>query len=231
MTPHEIADLLEGRADTDETAADAYELFGRCVFPFEGVFLDESASARGPLSEALRADPPPASLRTWVPAFACALLDLQDPLAVVVAGALRDVVLGLEPNEAPTSPTGESVDLGDPSVGLHAIVDYLATPARSGIFLSAGVVERIARSIGVPRGFGSRGRLLRELLLAASRYGRLDDAVGALADLVRDHAERMMADWPQQDVAPWIARLVRTGTLLRELAARASVDEPAATRL
>jgi len=82
----------------------------------------------------------------------------------------------------------------------------------------------------VPRGFGSRRRLLRELLLAASRYGRLDDVVGALSALVHGHCERLRRDWSRRAVAHWLERLVRTDTLLREVGARAAAPEAPSAR-
>lgn len=216
MTPAVIADRLEGRADNDEVAAAAYELFGRSVFPFEGVFLDPQVTSRGPLADSLRRPSPPGSLWSWVPSFCAALADLDQPLGAEVEAGLRAVLAAVEPStEAPLF-AEDLPDLDDPGTDLRSLIDTLATPARSGLFLSAGVLERLGRTTGVPRGFGPRARLLRQLLMGASRYGKLPDVLGGITAVVRVHRQRL-ATWATnesraQAVAPWRERL--TGTLV-----------------
>jgi len=257
MNRHLLADLLEGRCDLaslaeaarddrvaaalatfgwpeggqeacDLVAAELYELFGRSVFPFEGVFLDLEVSAQGPLGEALRAPVRPASLRRWLPAFCCSLRDLRRPLAL----ALADVVEELLPEagslaESSALLVGEAPDLEHPGTDLGELVSWLATPSRCGIFLSSGALERLARVVGVPRGFGPRRRLLRQLIESAARFGQLTAVLGGLGLLVRAHLDALSGPRYQSPAmvaatAPWRERLTTTERLLEVIAGRAA---------
>ena len=222
MKPEDIADRLEGRADNDEVAAAAYELFGRSVFPFEGVFLDPQVTSQGPLADALRRPDPPGSLWSWVPAFCAALADLDEPLGAEVDAGLRSFLSRISPTSE-TELFPESLpDLQDPHTDLRVLIDTLATPARSGLFLSAGVLERLGRTTGVPRGFGPRSRLLRQLLIGASRYEKVQDVLGGISVVIRAHRRRL-ASWGTNElraeaVAPWQERLTGTLALVEAMA-------------
>ncbi|MBC8422755.1 hypothetical protein H8E07_01410 [bacterium] len=223
LGPLEIADLLEARADDDDVAAAAYEAFGRSVFPFEGVFLDPEASARGSLSELLREpDVPVARLRTWAPPFCCALRDLGSPVADAVADSLASLLSGpAEEAGELVRLRGRSPDLGDPSVGVNELVDWLCTPVRCGMFLSSPVLERLGRELNVPRGFGSRRRLLTNLLRAGAQYGRADRVVDGLRGVVERHRGVLGgAVWRtgvlRAASEPWCERLAETSVRLAE---------------
>lgn len=173
-----------GPTVADAVAAEAYSAFGRGVFPYAGVFLDDDGGARGALVEVLRrGPPPPPELGAWLPMFVAAVRDLDAPVPTAVADALAGLRL-------PDGPEPELVEPPDPEAegtDLRAIADHLCRPARCGIFLSAPVIERIARNAGVPRGFGDRRRILAELLRNASRFDTLDAVFEALAALAERH--------------------------------------------
>jgi len=225
--PLELADLLEARADDDELATEAYELFGRSIFPFEGVFCDEEITARNPLSEALRAEVLPIDeLRRWVPAFCCAVRDMESPLGDSVAAGLERLLPGNGHCSAVYEPLpGRAPDLTDLSTSLRDLVDWLCTPARSGLFISSPVLEHIARQAGVPRGFGSRRRIMTQLLEAAARYDKTALVFSALQEVVECHRGRFgAAPWRtgvlRAATEPWCERLAETSVLLQDLSQR-----------
>ncbi len=231
LGPREIADLLEARADDDEVAAEAYEVFGRGVFPFEGVFLELDVSARAPLADLLREEPLDLPrLRRWVPALCCALGDLGSPLADAVAEALARLVsearAGGGPSvEEPSAFEEAAPDLAAAATDLGELADWLCTPIRSGLFLSTPVLERIARDLGVPRGFGSRRRLLTNLLRSSARFGQAGSVVRALQEIVERHRGRLAAP-PfrigalRAATEPWTTRLAHTSLLLADMGDR-----------
>ena len=232
LSPTELADLLEARASDDETAAQAYELFGRSVFPFEGVFCDEQVNSRAPLADALRREPIEiAPLLSWVPAFCCALHDLNSPLAENVARALEALLtqspeLQAEPAQLADSPP----DLSNLSTSLGDLVDWLCSPTRCGLFLSSPILEQISRSYGVPRGFGPRRRLALNLLQSAAHYGKVDEVLDALSELFISHHSRLsqppwMDGSPGLATEPWRARLQESSALLKEIQAMWSRQE------
>ncbi len=230
LGPLEIADLLEARADDDAMAAEAYELFGRSVFPFEGVFCDIEITARGALSESLRAEVLPVEeLRRWVPAFCLAVRDMESPLGDAVAAGLERLLPGPGRWSEFNDPLpGTAPNLGDISTSMQDLVDWLCTPARSGLFISSALLERIARELGVPRGFGSRRRVLTQLLEGAARYGETNRAVTALQAVVERHRGRLGgAPWRtgalRLATEPWANRLAETSLLLSEVTRKLQV--------
>ena len=102
---------------------------------------------------------------------------------------------------------------------LRDLVDYLGTPCRCGAFFSAGALERIGRDLGVPRGFGTRKRLLHQLLIQGSRLDRLPAVLDAFSALVDAHRRRLVGPpWAgQPSAAVWGERLEATGALLGEM--------------
>jgi len=227
MGPLQLADFLEARADDDQVAAEAYALFGRAVFPFEGVFCDDEVTARTPLAESLRSqDLPLDELRAWVPAFCCSVRDFGSPLGDAVASGLERLLAGEATSSVVYPPlTGQPPDLSDPSTSLSDLVDWLCTPARCGLFLSSPVLERIGRQAGVPRGFGSRRRLLMNLLKSAARYEQTEMVLSALAAVVERHRGLLStAPWRtgalRAATEPWCERLAQTSILLQEVSHR-----------
>ncbi|MBJ94927.1 MAG: hypothetical protein CMP23_10720 [Rickettsiales bacterium] len=231
LGPLAIAELLDARADDDELAAAAYELFGRSVFPFAGVFCDPQVSSWGSLAEALRQPQLPVSeLVLWLPPFCNALLDHSSPLAEAVVCGLE----GLVAESLSSTPMGDAAgfalspaaalpDLTRTSTSLKAIVAWLVTPSSSGIFLSIGVLEELARSLEVPRGFGGRRRVLSGLFEAAARFGLVPQLLDALRFRVERHRLGLeRRPWSlselQPAVSPWAERLDASSRLLDQLA-------------
>lgn len=218
-----------GHGAVDGVAAELYEIFGRSVFPFEGVFLDADVMARGSLAESLRSTRRAPTLAHWLPAFCCSLRDLRRPLATAIADILEDLLTASEAKAPLGAPalTGAAPDLDDPSTDLRELVAWLSTPSRCGLFLSAGAIAEIARTVDVPRGFGPRGRLLRQLIDSAARFGRLEAVLGGIGLIVDRHIEGLSSDryrGPEfaAATAPWRERLTVTRDLLGEIAGRAA---------
>ena len=221
MTLDRVADLLEGRSDDDDEAAEAYELFGRSVFPYAGVFLSPDVTSEEPLSDVLRAGKARGAW-SWVPAFCVALREEGAALGDEVAGVLEAWL-----SAAPDGDAGRvraALELGGaaPSLDdadLRDLVDYLGTPCRCGAFFSAAALERIGREVGVPRGFGTRKRLLHQLLIQGSRFDRLPAVLDAFSALVDAHRRRLVGPpWAgQPSAAVWGERLEATGALLGEM--------------
>ncbi len=217
-----------GHGAVDGVAAELYEIFGRCVFPFEGVFLDPAVAARGSLAEALRASHRAPTLVHWIPAFCCSLKDLRRPLATALADVIQELLLETEGGVRLPSPMrGIAPDLDHAETDLRELIAWLSTPSRCGLFLSSGAIGQIARTVDVPRGFGPRGRLLRQLIDSATRFGRLDAVLGGLGLIVARHRETLSAapyQTPalQAATAPWRERLETTQRLLGEIAGRAA---------
>jgi hypothetical protein len=198
------------------------------VFLFEGVFLAPEVSAQGALAEALRQPALSPALWTWVPAFCCALRDLGRPLGDRVADELETLLAGLPPGVPDQElEFGPVPDLEAPDTDLAALIDYLGTPCRCGFFLSAAVLEGMGRTLGVPRGFGPRTRLLRQLLMGASRFDRMPELLGAVEAVAARHHARLgeapyLAPAASAAVGPWRTRLALSIHLLQAMAARLS---------
>jgi len=228
LSPAAIADLLDGRADDDEVAAAAYELFGRSVFPFAGVFLDPEVSSQQPLADALRSEELPGSLWGWVPAFCCAVDDVGSPLGDQVSSSLRSLLIAVSPGGDGLGPA-DPPDLDDPATDLRTLIEYLSTPMRCGMFISVSVLERVGRELEVPRGFGPRARVLRQLLLGAARYDKQPAVLGSLLAVAAAH-DAALATYTEpaaaRAVAPWRDRLRHTMHLLSTMDARLSAPTP-----
>lgn len=219
LTLAEVADLLEGRHPDDHVAAEAYDLFGRGVFPYTGAFLSPDVTSEEALADTLRRGAARGAW-AWVPAFCVAVRDEGSALGDAVADALEDwlaaerdldagrarAALG---EDASAVPSLEDADLDE-------LVGYLATPCRCGVFLSALALERIGREQDVPRGFGGRRRVLRQLLLQGSRYESLPGVLAGLSAVVARHEERFAgAPWAgRESAAVWGARARATRQLL-----------------
>jgi hypothetical protein len=179
----------------DAVAAEAYEVFGRGVFPFSGVFLDDDGGARGPLADTLRSGTLPRELGDWLGAFKAALRDLHRPVASAVAEALPHIpalpVLPVSDPDLCAIPPA----LDDPKTDLRAMAEFLCQTNASGVFLSSPVIERIARAADVPRGFGDRRLILNELLRTSARYDRSAHVFEALAQVVQGHLETADRIW------------------------------------
>lgn len=68
--------------------------------------------------------------------------------------------------------------------GLPEIASHLLLPIHSGIYLSKQDITRLARQLGLPRGFGDRRQMLLNLMRAAVTYDRLPELIESLTTLV-----------------------------------------------
>jgi hypothetical protein len=200
MSRAAVRAAIEGRIDDDTEAAEAYEVFGRCVPAFGGVFCDAEPSSREPLIETLATSD---VLPGWAGAWAIAVQDVDVGLGDRVA----DSVLAMETTQAAALPPPRW-DGGD----LDALIGFLHAPARCGMFVSVAVIERWGRALSVPRGFGSRRQMLRDLVESAARYGQKAPLFLLLAELAEDHRRRL-----PPAAAPYAERLGMTVPMLRSL--------------
>jgi len=122
--------------------------------------------------------------------------------------------------------------LNNEQAGLREIVDYLLTPVFSGLFLSRDDVTRLARRQRLPRGFGTRGQMLTNLLRTAADYESLDRVLTDLQALL-EHWRASYAAY--LDLAPpvstiashWLERLAVTQGLLERLSLAAQHSQSA----
>jgi nitrate reductase assembly molybdenum cofactor insertion protein NarJ len=109
--------------------------------------------------------------------------------------------------------------LDDPDTGLSDIAEWLLAPVRSGLWLSADDVRRMALGAELPCGFGTRGQMLETLLFTGVDHERVDVILDALRAEVR-RAEDGYSELARMKapVAAWQARLHSTKELLDRMA-------------
>jgi hypothetical protein len=94
-------------------------------------------------------------------------------------------------------------------MGARQIVRWLATPARSGIFLGPADIQRLGAEIGVRVAPFNRTMGLEQLLRGAALDDRLDDALALLsAEMAAQLAAYRALELPA--LGPWIARAAAT---------------------
>lgn len=155
---------------------------------------------------------------SWLPALVVAgeALEGMQPWPAVLRASLElcaEQRLGL----APPRRAVELPSFEDPlasSSGLRQIAEFLACPAASGVFVSHFDLTTLARTLALPRGFGSRVLELDNLLRSAVEHARMPDMLDALAALWRARAVALdrVADALalQVEVGPWTAAIGRT---------------------
>lgn len=151
-------------------------------------------------------------LLRWLPAVQVAIRRCGAGFERAVVDLALELAQSHRGDPAPWELDPVPLDLDDPGTGLARIARWLSVPAASGMFLSKAAIARIAARIEVPRGFGSRARMLQSVLFAAADHGRLPEVVGAIDE------ER--AAW-QVLGPPWSDRLERTGEVLAQLTGHA----------
>ena len=103
---------------------------------------------------------------------------------------------------------------------LRAMVRYLTTPFLSGVYCGRHDIARLARTLNLPRGFGSRETMLLNLFRSGGQY---ETAVPLLAQLAQFVASwqtayaKTAAAFPQAIpfLQPWQSRAGQTQTLLQ----------------
>ena len=186
-------------------------------------------------------------LLEWLPAFVCAVEQQPYPFYATLSRLTLDVVLdhraGLDDEgaehtrrSARTTPAPPPDLLDEADTGLKEIAEYLATPPRSGFFLSRRDISQLGRAERLPRGFGSRVQTLANLLRAAAEFDRMEALLEALGKRI-DTWERFYLELHNNDLESvravsqtWLERLAGTKQLLERMrvAGRSSVhlDQP-----
>lgn len=218
VLPYESAFLSVDMSLGGERTMALADLFARCGCPVENP--DHIASQLSVLSrlcgaeaDALRDDLPEVErirqlidevlaghLLQWLPPFVAAVQDVDSGIYRAASGLLLEVARDHFPGEV-------IPELGPPvdgSVGLKELAKQLATPARSGVWITPTAITRIARELGIPRGFGKRWMLIENLFATAARHGRVGELLGGLQPHIRRQA----------DASAWATRQARTATAL-----------------
>jgi hypothetical protein len=151
-------------------------------------------------------------------AFYGLLARLALGLAADHYGALKTA--DLTPTSIALPILAEQPGLEDGRTGLRDIARYLITPSQAGFYLGRGDINRLARAVSLPHGFGSREQMLQTLLEAAGQY---DSTLGLLAALLelagrwRARYEGIGDEYGEtaEFVGPWLRRLEGTEGLLR----------------
>ena len=166
-------------------------------------------------------------LLIWLPPFVIALengrerfyADLGKLTLALVAEHLDE--LPQQTTLPPPLPAPPDL-LNDQSTGLRQISGLLLTPAYSGFYLSREAIATMARALRLPRGFGGRRQILRNLLETAGQY----ESAGRVLDDLAARTERDASAYAAQAEAyphltgwiqPWQERLASTQKLLREM--------------
>ena len=181
-----------------------------------------------------------AHVLSWLPLVSIAVRRLQRPYPTALLEQVEGLVLLhrsdlVEPVSAAFDLPDADLDLEDPETDLRAIAEWLATPARCGVYLTRADLARIGGGRRVPRGFGDRGQLLVNLLRSAACFDALDGVVGDLEAVLDAWLEAFTAPRYSEiaeALAPWTTRAGETRDrlgALRGRAAEAAEDPPPAT--
>ncbi len=171
-----------------------------------------------------------AHLLSWLPivsiavrslgrAYPAALVDQIEGLVLLHRGQLPD------PCEARYTLPAAELDLDDSETDLRAIGEWLATPARSGIYLSRADIARVGGLHRVPRGFGERSQLVVNLLRSAASFDTFDAVISEIEELVAERRAEMAGPRYAEvasALSPWVARAGETYARLAGLRGRAA---------
>ena len=178
-------------------------------------------------------------IASWITPLASAVAAVDDGLWAAVVAMIADLTLddaskagdrSADPAHAPPAHP-----LVDDASGLRDVAEFLAKPARCGLFLTDAECARIGREYDLPRGFGHRRARIETQLGSAAEYGRVGDLANAWLALV-DRREAALRE--TEDDAPslatvqsvWHARLQTTREMLETLreGARQALTQQAA---
>ncbi len=179
-------------------------------------------------------------LLPWALVLCATLQDEGRQLATALGQALEAVLLGhrtelgeddgpitmeLRLGETKAMKPPPAPDLDDVRVGVGTIARWLSTPARSGVFLPLGLLERWGKELDLPRGFGTRAVVLEQLLRGSARFdqiGPLMTRLGAHVDGMRTRfsEERYQSAPIQAALEPWLVALGQTASLASSLGDR-----------
>lgn len=160
----------------------------------------------------------------WAPVCCLALeRAAQLPLYRTLAQVTRAALLGEGERLHRVERLGQEwTEPGLEERDLHWVIDYIVSPARSGIFLGKEDLSEIAAQVDVPISFGDRRLMLASLLRGAGFQGRIPEALKSLQALVHNwtgqyaawkvHYPHSAGLWRR-----WLARTEETQRLLGEM--------------
>lgn len=200
--------LADGRLDTARQVSDRQLTF----------LLDHLLPWIGPLALAIAQQE-----QRFYSALADVTFDLVRDHASQLSSRLNRPLV----NQADLPDTPEILE--DEGTGLKEIVDFLLTPAYSGIYLSRDDIGRLARRQAIPRGFGDRRQLLLNLLRSAANYDVVGEVIDGLEALVGrwlvGYDEMMAQGEVGSFVAGWRSRAAGTAGLLKRMHSRVEALE------
>ncbi|MBX2802599.1 MAG: molecular chaperone TorD family protein [Myxococcales bacterium] len=164
-------------------------------------------------------------LLRWLPPLSVALTQqARHPLLARVGQLTLELAAShlseLGGDVPPTSLPEPALSLSDPDTRLKDVVGYLVSPARSGVYLSRSGIAEVAQQVQLPTGFGTRPRMLEQLLHTASDHHRQPELLGALASSVSRFREGLGAARELGvDVDAWVQRGSQTLRVLDEMKA------------
>lgn len=158
-------------------------------------------------------------LLAWAPACAVALQRAPDAaFHATVATMVVELALahGVEASEPVLGPPIDVLDA--PKAGLATVARALLVPSRTGWFLGAGTIGRVAATVDLPHGFGARWKRLETLLVTGVDHGQARDVLGALdAEAVAWDEALAAFGALGAPVQAWRDRLVATRATLARL--------------
>lgn len=89
---------------------------------------------------------------------------------------------------------------------LRSLVEYLHSPARSGVFISRQDIHNIGSEIGIPAGIGDRRVMLANLMRGAGMQDRISETLRAL---------QVGVGWWQERYEAWVLDYPRSSILWR----------------
>jgi hypothetical protein len=138
-----------------------------------------------------------------------------------VAGAGLDAVEGVAGHGGVQE--GEAtIPTSDPKAGIREVAAHLASHARSGFFVGRGLVMRLGRGTGTPRGFGGTELMLGNLLRTAGHLGHVEAVVTGFEQEAEGYAEMWLdlatqypewATWSEH----WLGRIAQTRAMLEDI--------------
>jgi hypothetical protein len=125
----------------------------------------------------------------WLPALELALRreggeDYADLVNVLEEVLIVVAAMHPEAGRAPEAIEDREVPTARSESGVKDLAEYLSSHALTGVYLGRGTVQRIARRVEAPRGFGGRALMLANLLKSAAAFDRLDEAIGLIREEV-----------------------------------------------
>lgn len=123
--------------------------------------------------------------------------------------------------------------LKDEKTGLKDIANYLLTPAYSGVYLSRQIIEGVAKTQNLPRGFGDRETMLTNLLRNAADYDQLPSLLDDFK-LIFSHWMAFYDDLPERYknpdllkpyLTPWQTRIENSQIILNHIRSKSANNQ------